>query len=224
VTLFCEYEVAQLQARWHLALLAVATAWTALHELSCRSFSDVAAFNAALAMDGPAIDLEAAEASYRSTCAAPCSSGPWRAITDTADEDARHFAFNLTTLIDAQRAARPDEAVAIGIPLVGSSEGTDVSAALWTELLRAAIVEGPLPTVVIRAPNRFLCAFYRRVDGEDLAGMLSDAFDRIDRVDERWQTLPNADSQAGASLDRLVSTAPASLAELVSRVQSFERR
>jgi hypothetical protein len=172
-----------------------------------------------------AVDLETAEQRYREASATPCTGGPWKTLTGAGDDAARHFALNLVTVARAQRDARTTaDGIAIGIPLAGSGEVADIGATLWIDLLRTAAGESPLPTVVIREPREYLCLFYRPLEGSDLASLLGKVFDRFDEIDQPWQTLPDAASTDGASLDRFVSSGPAPLAELVSRLQLFEAR
>jgi hypothetical protein len=90
--------------------------------------------------------------------------------------------------------------------------------------LCTAAGEGPLPTILVREPREYLCAFYRPLVGDDFAALLTKVLTRVDEIDVPWQKLPSADSAVGMSLERLVSSASASLAELVSRVQVFESR
>jgi hypothetical protein len=225
VALFMEDPGALGAERWHLLPLALADSWAALAALLDRPYAGTGELASALAAGVPGLALGDADAAYRAALEGAADGGPWRSLTGTAGDAARHLALNLLTVGRAQRESRDGaEGVSVAMPLPAAGPRV-AHASLWLEVFRAAAGDPALrPVVVLRPEPPQLVAFYRPAEGADLAAVLSSlAMAPIDDLAEPWQSLPPGDPALAAAVERVVAGDAATLAILPERVRVAAR-
>lgn len=203
----------------HLLPVGLVEVWDTLCRYLDAPLSSSEDLSAALAPGVPRLDLALAEAAYRDALARAQPGGPWEALTGTSGDQARHFALNLLAIGRAQReAATPAEGVSVSVPLGGDDR--ELRAAIWVELLHIASGAMPPAALALVDDPASLFAYYRPVEGGDLAVMLGAPGTSIDDLSDVWQAMPPEDAALAAALNSVGAARPGTLAEVLAWVRS----